>query len=298
MKKYLAALAIFIVFFAVGSYVSTYMGGPSITGMITQIQKKDKVLLLIGVDARNKNEPSRSDTIILAFFHPKINRVDTLSIPRDSRVDITGEQNKRKINFAHAKGGVDLLEDTLNQQFGVSPDRYIEVDFEGFEKAIDVLGGVEINVEKRMYYPEEGINVHKGLQSLDGHDALGYVRYRSDGLGDIGRVERQQKFLRALARQFLAEGGILKAPSLYEEIKDYVKTDVKVSDITGFARQFAGDPQVNSYMVPGEAQMINGGSYWVVDWEKTKKLVEQLKSGSDPQANTEEKPDGSKKNNK
>ncbi|MGE5405456.1 MAG: LCP family protein [Candidatus Saccharibacteria bacterium] len=298
MKKYLAALAVFVVFFTVGSYISTYMGGPSISGVIKQIQKKDKVLLLIGVDARNKNEPSRSDTIILAFFHPKLNRVDTISIPRDSRVDIPGEDRKRKINFAHAKGGVELLEETLDQQFGVKPDRYIEIDFEGFEKAIDTLGGVEINVEKRMYYPEEGINVHKGLQTLDGHDALGYVRYRSDGLGDIGRVERQQKFLRALARQFFTGGGILKAPSLYEEIKEYVKTDVEVSDITSFARQFAEDPQVNSYMVPGEAQMISGGSYWVVDWDKTKKLIEQLKSGQDPQTNTEEKPDGSNNTSK
>ncbi|MGE5396332.1 MAG: LCP family protein, partial [Chitinophagales bacterium] len=194
---------IFIGFFLIGSLAGQYFNpnfGPASGGLFKK-KPSDKIILLYGVDARNKNESSRSDTMILAFIHPQINRIDLLSVPRDSRVSIPGEDHDRKINYANAKGGSDLLIETIEGLLEINIDGYIQVDFEGFEDLIDTMGGVDLSVEKRMYYPAEDIDLMAGKQHLDGHDALAYVRYRSDGMGDIGRIQRQQKFMRAFIRQ-------------------------------------------------------------------------------------------------
>lgn len=275
------ALLLFTACFILGGIAGRYLEfDKTVWQNITAVRKKaDPAILLIGVDARNKNEPSRSDTIIVAFLHPRQNRIDLLSIPRDTRVKIEGQEYKRKINFAHAKGGPELLSRTLQEEFDIKVDGYIEVDFEGFEKVIDSLGGVDINVEKRMYYPEECIDLYPGQQRLNGHDALAYVRYRSDGLGDIGRIQRQQKFLRAAARQLMQAKNIIKSPGLVNEVMAAVRTDLNTKELLTIASQFAGQLDIQTYTVPGESGMINGGSYWLPDWNKTRELVQHLKTG-------------------
>lgn len=278
----LAALFIFVVFFMVGTGLANYFHSGTFQPALIPRRSTERVILLVGVDARNKNEPSRSDTAILVFFHPKDNRIDLLSVPRDSRVDIPGEEYKRKINYAHAKGGTDLLIETLKNVLGVKVDGYIEVDFEGFKEAIDALGGVEINVEQRMYKPSENINLHPGLQTLNGYDSLAYCRWRGDGRGDIGRIERQQKFLRALGRQAIGANGIIHSPAVISNIVSNVKTDLKISEIMAAVGQFSEHPTINSYMLPGTSQMINGASYWVIDWSETEKLMKTVKSPTSP----------------
>lgn len=272
----LTALVLFMVFFVVGTSLSSYFKTGELPSIIIK-KPSDKVFLLVGVDARNKNEPSRSDTAILVFFHPKDNRVDMVSIPRDSRVSIPGQTYKRKINFAHAQGGTDLLIETIDDLLDVKVDGYLEIDFEGFKNAIDALGGIEINVEQRMYKPSENIDLRPGLQTLNGYDALAYVRWRGDGRGDIGRVERQQKFLRALGRQAIGASGLIHSPAVVSEIVSNVKTDLSVTEMTAAAAKLSGKPTINSYMLPGEAQTINGASYWVIDRSQTAKLMEKVK---------------------
>lgn len=280
----LITILVFIIFFFIGSWSGASLISGSLEG-ISLVKPSDKTVMLVGVDARNPNEPSRSDTIILVFFHPKANRIDLLSIPRDTRVSIEGENFKRKINHAHMKGGVELLEKTVQDNLGVTIDAYVKVNFSQFKQAIDTLGGVEINVEKKMYYPYEDIDLKPGLQRLNGHDALAYVRYRSDGLGDIGRVERQQKFLRALGRQAFGYQGIIKSPSIINETRKNVKTNLSTRDMAAIARQFVGEPTINSYTLPGESKTINGGSYWVVDWTETRNLLKEITESKKSQGN-------------
>ena len=101
----------------------------------------NKTILLIGVDARKAGEPSRSDTIMVASCNPRQNRVDIISVPRDTRVLIKGQSRPYKINRAHALGGPELLQSTVEDLLHVPIDGWAEVDFEGFEKMIDLMGG-------------------------------------------------------------------------------------------------------------------------------------------------------------
>lgn len=233
-----------------------------------------ETVLIIGIDKREPKEPARSDTIMLAVLDSGKPQVDVLSIPRDTRVKIPGH-GYDKINAAHAYGGPKLLLDTVNYLLGSHVTKYVEVDFQGFEKIIDTLGGIEIDVDKRMYYPEEGIDLQAGLQRLNGYDALGFVRYRNDPEGDITRIGRQQKFVQALVDQALKLSTVPKIPKLVTEISRYVDTNLSVKEMLSLALSMKdlNSSGINTYLLPGEGQYINGISYWVID---QKKLAETL----------------------
>jgi LCP family protein required for cell wall assembly len=236
---------------------------------------KPETVLVIGVDKRDPDEPARSDTIMLAVMDPRKPQVDVISIPRDTRVKIPS-YGYDKINAAHAYGGPELLMSTINELLGSRVSKYVEVDFQGFEKIIDVLGGIEIEVDKRMYHPEENIDLQPGLQTLDGHDALGFVRYRKDDPGgDVTRIGRQQLFVQALIDQSLKLSTIPKIPKLVNEIIHYVDTNLSVKDMLSMALAMKNldTSAVNTYMLPGEGQYINDISYWIIDH---KELAEVL----------------------
>ncbi|MDN5345162.1 MAG: polyisoprenyl-teichoic acid--peptidoglycan teichoic acid transferase [Clostridia bacterium] len=243
-------------------------------GLAEAAPGKPQGILLIGVDKRQPNEPSRSDTIILAVLDPRKPQVDLLSIPRDTRVKIPGH-GYDKINAAHAFGGPQLLMDTINNFLGTHIEKYVEVDFQGFEKVIDTLGGVDIDVDKRMYYPEEGIDLQPGFQHLNGHDALGYVRYRYDPEGDITRVGRQQKFLKALVDQTMRLSTIPRIPKLVNEISKEVNTNLSLKEMLSLALSMKdlNGSAVAAHMLPGEGKYVDGISYFIVD---QKKLAETL----------------------
>lgn len=224
-------------------------------------------VLLMGVDQRD-NEPARADTIILASLHLTDKEIHLLSIPRDTRVEIPGKGIMRKINYAHAVGGADLTIDTVENFLGIPVHYFVETNFKGFSNMIDILGGVTLNVEQRMYFPEEDINLKSGLQKLSGHDALSYVRWRSDGRGDIGRIERQQKFFQALTDQAMSFSTVWKIPELLDELNKQVETDMKLQKMLVLANKFKDidNIKLDTTMVPGTPDEVNyGGSYWIAD---------------------------------
>jgi len=233
-------------------------------------------VLLIGTDQRGR-ESARSDTLILASLFPDEKQVKLLSIPRDTRTKIPG-RGLEKIAHAHAYGGADLTRKTVEDLLGISIDYYVKVNFQGFINIIDILGGVTMDVEKRMYYPDEGIDLQPGLQKLDGEDALAYVRFRSDGQGDIGRVERQQKFLSALTDHVKSISTIWKIPDLIKEVNNNVETDMSTKDILYYATKFANidHESIESHMLPGYPSDNLGASYWIVDNTKLEELMEQM----------------------
>ena len=235
-------------------------------------------ILLLGVDQR-ENEPARADTIILACLNLDEKEVNLLSVPRDTRVPIPGNGVTRKINYAHAVGGSELTVKTVEQFLEIPVHYYVETNFSGFSGLIDILGGITLNVEQDMYYPDEDINLKAGLQKLDGHDALSYVRWRSDGRGDIGRIERQQKFFRALADQSLCFSTIWKVPELLGELNKQVKTDLKVQKMMVLANTFRDIDKIKltTAMVPGHSDDVNyGGSYWIADQPALTAILENI----------------------
>jgi len=143
-------------------------------------------------------EGKRTDSIIVVHVPSGGGKAALISLPRDSYVPIPGH-GRNKINAAYSLGGPKLLVATIEQVTDVRIDGYVEIGFGGFASVVDSLDGVDICVKRAMDDPKAGINLKAGCQTLNGPNALGYVRARySDPLGDIGRVQRQRQFLGAI----------------------------------------------------------------------------------------------------
>lgn len=239
---------------------------------VVKPEKKQMNILLLGTDQRG-NEPARSDTIIVAFLDLKKPDVKLLSIPRDTRVKIPGH-GTQKLNHANAYGGPELTMEVVSDLLDVPIDGYVEVNFQGFEQIIDALGGVEMEVEKPMVYKAEGIDLKPGLQRLNGHDALGYVRYRSDG-DDTTRIKRQQKFLKELAEEVVQVSTVWKIPELVTKVNQGVKTDLSTSQMLSMAKAMVklDTSKIEASMLPGTPKYIGGISYWLADEEEVAQLV-------------------------
>ncbi len=238
-------------------------------------------ILVMGTD--DKVEQGRSDTMMVATVNLPQKKTVLLSIPRDSRVRIPGYGEDR-INAAYVHGGATLARSAAEQLLGRPMDYYMKTDFGGFQKIVDAMGGIEIDVEKRMVYRDHAqnltINLRPGRHILNGYDAMGYVRFRHDAMGDIGRIERQQKFMHAVLERMTSPAMLPRLPFLVNAMRDCVKTDIPASDFLTLARLGKGLNQSNlvTEMVPGRPVMIAGKSFWEVDRYETAQLLSNLDS--------------------
>ena len=241
---------------------------------------KDKATVMImGVDER-ADDVGRSDTLMIATLDSDKNQAALLSVPRDTRVKIKGH-GFDKINAAYAYGGRKLTQETIESLLNTHIDHYIKINVHGFTKIIDALGGIDIDVEKRMYYEDpwddDGglyIDLQPGMQHMDGKTAITYVRYR-DEEGDIGRIKRQQNFMKAVMDKLVSPTIIPKLPAIVSAVSDSVETDMSVSEILSFlgTLQDAKDNGLKSEMLPGKPVYIEGISYWVPDISKTRQIL-------------------------
>ena len=241
---------------------------------------KDKsTIMIMGVDTR-EDDVGRSDTLMVATIDPKKNQAALLSIPRDTRVKIKGH-DWDKINAAYAYGGEKLTQRTVEDFLGVNMDHYVIINTHAFQKIIDAIGGIDIDVEKRMYYTDpwddDGglvIDLRPGMQHMDGKTAVTYVRYR-DEEGDIGRIKRQQKFMKACMDKIVSPAIIPKLPTVISEVLSSVKTDLSARQLLEFAGALK-DAQKNGLrtdMVPGRPLYIDGVSYWIPNVEKLRSAL-------------------------
>ena len=233
---------------------------------------KDKATIMImGVDER-EDDVGRSDTLMVATIDPVRNETSLLSIPRDTRVAIP-RNGYDKINAAYAYGGEKLTQRTVEDFLGVRIDHYIIINTHAFQKIVDAIGGIDIDVEKRMYYEDpwddDGgliIDLRPGLQHMDGKTAVTYVRYR-DEEGDIGRVKRQQKFMRACVDAVTTPAILPRLPGIISSVIDSVKTDLSVRQMLEFIGTLKESQTkgLRTDMVPGRPLYIDGVSYWIPD---------------------------------
>lgn len=183
--------------------------------------------LLVGIDGRNGIAPRQrrlyhlggdgchcTDTIMLAHLSADRSRLSVVGIPRDSYVRVRGAGGgpgrREKINAAYSAGGPSLTVRTVERATGVRVDHYLELDFAGFVRTVDALGGVPVCAERPLRDPESGLDLPAGTTLLDGGRALEYVRAREvDGLADLGRMRRQQRFAAELVRRATGTGVLL-----------------------------------------------------------------------------------------
>lgn len=234
-------------------------------------------ILVLGLDSGDGTY--RSDTMIVMGVSPTRGRVSVVSIPRDTRVTISN--SPLKINEIAPRFGVGVAISLIEDLMNIKIDRYVKVDFQGFVKLVDSLGGVEIDVERRMkyddHYGEVHIDLYPGLQKLDGKKALDYVRYRGGPTADLGRIKRQQKFVRELFRQTVRPGFYLKLPGTLRKLLAHIETDFSISEILAIAKGFTTyRPVIKTSSLPGEARYIDNISYFLPYRDKAVELGAEL----------------------
>lgn len=243
-------------------------------------------ILLLGVDSNGADADlwvgTRTDTIVLVNIDPRSKTLNAISIPRDSKVFLPKNMGVQKINAAHAIGGIDMTIKTIEDTLGVHVDRYIMVHDDAVRKIVEALGGVDIYVEKNMRYHDYAgklhIDLQKGQQHLDADQVVGYLRFRHDAMGDIGRTQRQQWFLRGLLQDMQKPQTIAKIPQILSVAKKYVKTDMSLYEMSQYAavaKHFDVD-NIEIATLPGAPNKKGYTSYWILDPDKTQEVVNRL----------------------
>lgn len=280
-----------ITVFVYETFIDPSHGSVHVTAANEEIRSNKKLnerinVLLLGIDDGDSEaaeyEPKRTDAIILLSFDPKENKVSVLSIPRDTRVILPGHRDPDKINAAYAYGGTVMAKQTVANLLQVPIHYYALANWQAFIDVVDLIGGVDIYVDKDMYYEDPYadlvIDIKHGYQHMDGKTAGKYVRFRSDELGDIGRVQRQQKFLKAAAEQMFSIQNMGKVSNLVATLDKHVDTDLNTQTMIKAANSFKifGDDKVRSCMLYGQFDDSSGISYWAADRESINKSLDEL----------------------
>lgn len=236
-------------------------------------------ILLYGVD----NDAGGSDTNMLMRFDAVNKTVDVVSLPRDTLMS-----NGRKLNSSYNNGGTEKLRSNIEDMLGVPVDFYVSVDLKGFITLIDQIDGVDFDVPEDMDYddPYQDLHIHfkKGLQHLNGQQAMEVVRFRHNndntgygGQQDLGRIGTQQAFLKTVAQKLMK---LENVPAMAETFLKYVKTDLTLGNLMWLANQalsMGGMDAISFATLPGDgAGWYKGMSVYALDPEQVLEMTNSM----------------------
>ncbi|MBR2214907.1 MAG: LCP family protein [Selenomonadaceae bacterium] len=252
-------------------------------GMVSENFAGYTNVLILGLDDGANNEgdlEQRADTIMLLSLANDSGRLRVITIPPTTWVRYPGGQEGTMTDL-YALGGANAMVRATSELLGVSVHQFMAVDMHVFSRLIDTLGGLEIYVEADMDYddPEAELSIHlpKGYQHLDGDTAQKYLRFRSSDLGDVGRVQRQQKFVKILYQKLLQLETVPKLPAIADIFKTSVTTSAEIFDSAHLAsvlRHLNSEPP-QTIMLPGELADGEEG-IWLVDSDALKAKMTEL----------------------
>ena len=253
-------------------------------------ETKDKpfYLLVLGSDAREGDEASRSDVIILTRVDPQNGAITMVSIPRDTMVELSGH-GRQKINAAYAFGGAAGAVDAVSKFAGVPITHYAEIHFQELETLVDTLGGVWVNVpvtNDETGSSNTGVRIEAGEQLLNGEQALAFARERYGYVrGDFQRADNQRILAQAIVKKVL-DASPLDLPGTIQQLAECVSTDYGLNDIIDLARKFqeAGAVAFYSGLVPSSTTTIDGISYVVTEYPGWTEMMQRVDAGEDPNA--------------
>ncbi|MDE7262088.1 MAG: LCP family protein [Oscillospiraceae bacterium] len=237
-------------------------------------------ILLGGLDDENGG----SDTNLLVAVDAKNGKINVVSLPRDTLLNVSW--SVKKLNNAYHHGGFTQTMSEVSRLLGIPVDHYVTVDLRAFVELVDAIQGVDFEVPRDMNYddPAQDLHIHfsQGLQHLNGEDALKVVRWRqnNDGTGyataDIGRIGTQQAFLKAVAVKMLQPSNWDKVNSLAEIFNKWVNTDLELANLIWLGEQAltVGSDNISFYTLPGDgAGYYKGGSYYILEPNAVLELV-------------------------
>lgn len=307
MKKFLKAIGLLLVIGTLLSGVAYYYFGGQIWGEFYQghqefedatlkaeqeelnrllaIQNgygedRPLVFLIAGIDTDDV-AAGRSDALMVALVDTKEKQVDLLSLPRDLRVEM-GTRGYDKLNAAYAYGGISLTKNTVSKYLDIPIDQYFIVNFDGFKELIDVIGGLDINVEKSMRFHDRLSNkmfeLSAGQQTLSGYEALNYARFRKDNEGDFGRMRRQQQVIREMIGQTATLGNVTKISDITQALGDNMRTDIDFNDATKLGATFIGvnGDNIKGMEITSTTSTIGGASYVLIEESELSRIKTEL----------------------
>ncbi len=288
-KKVLIIIATILIFSlsALGSYLLSMVGKLNNVGLNDSdlgIEKskntssKIKNIVLFGID-QTEGDIGRSDAIIIATVDSLHKKLKLTSISRDSYVNIEGH-GYDKLNHAYAYGQEELAIKTINQTFGLDIADYAKVNFNNLKDIIDTLGGIDITVEDSELGDLNGVISTSGRQHVNGTQALAYSRIRKNSGGDDSRTERQRMLLTEIFNK-VSTVGILKLPSMVNDILPHVQTSLSTSEVLSLGTKVltSGMTDIEQLRFPlaehSKGDKINNIYYTTFDEEITKEQIQK-----------------------
>ena len=219
-------------------------------------------ILLLGTDVGGGN------TDVIASLRVEGQTTQIIQVPRDSYIEAAG-YGPNKINALYSLGGTDLVKRELSRKLGRPISHHILVNLAAIRRMADAIGGIEVDVPKRMYYVDNSqglyIDLQPGPQLLKGPQLEGFLRFRHDEMGDIGRIERQQLALKALFHKLTRPDVLVRLPSLLAAAGKDLKTDLGPMELGGLITAM-GTTHLDTHRLAGRPFMRNGISYWEAEW--------------------------------
>jgi len=222
----------------------------------------DQDILLLGTDE------SGGLTDVIASLRVEGSTTRIIQIPRDTYIEAEG-YGPHKVNALYPIGGTDLAKRELSRKLGRPISHHVIVNLAAIRRLADALGGIEVDVPKRMVYVDnsQGLNIdlQPGVQTLKGRDLEGFLRFRHDEMGDIGRIERQQLALKALFQKLTRPEQLVRLPMLLSMAGKDVQTDLGPMELGGLITAM-GSTRLNVERLGGRPFDLDGISYWEADW--------------------------------
>ncbi|WP_226035117.1 LCP family glycopolymer transferase [Aquibacillus saliphilus] len=238
-------------------------------------RKEPLNILLLGVDER-ENDKGRSDTMIVMTLDPQNDRMQMVSIPRDTRTEIIGHGTVDKINHSYAFGGSNMSVDTVENFLDIEIDYFARVNMEGLQQLVDAVDGVTVN--NNLAFTNGSFEFPKGELELDGREALAFVRMRKeDPQGDIGRNERQRQVIEGVISRGASFSGVSKINEIMNVLGDNVSTNMDFSDMSTLVTDYRGAREnTDTYQLNGDGAYIGGIWYLIVPDEEVQKAHEMI----------------------
>lgn len=238
----------------------------------------DANLLVLGTDMGGGN------TDVIAVMHVADGVTRIIQIPRDTYVE-DGRFGPGKINALYSLGGPEAIKAEISQHLNRPVQHHLVVNLAVIRRLADELGGIEVDVPKRMVYVDRSqglfIDLQPGRQVLRGHDLEGFLRFRHDETGDLGRMERQQLALRGLLRKLSEPQSLVRMPALLLTLGKDVRTDLGLMELGGLLSTMRGTT-LRAQRLDGRPFDRGGVSYWAADWDSADDPPDSEAAAADP----------------
>lgn len=232
-------------------------------------------VLVLGMDVGGGN------TDVIATARVEGGETTITQIPRDSYIE-SEQYGPMKINALYAAGGVEALQREISARMGRPIRHHIVINLAAIRRIADMMGGIEVDVPKRMFYTDNSqglyIDLQPGRQTLKGRDLEGFLRFRHDETGDIGRMERQQLAVQALFRKLLRPDQLVRLPALLLNTGEDLRTDMGPMELGGFITSISAS-RLNIHHLDGRPFDRDGISYLEIDWPGLAEQGESQNSG-------------------